>query len=508
METAEHPCPPGLENAHGHHMAVVRCFAGVKSHEPIFTGEADEKLNAILEVFAAQKDKGFGVTYLDYLSLLDRALAADKARQQVGIHPHAMIWGPLEARVQGADVVILGGLNEGVWPEQPPSDPWLNRNMRREVGLLLPERQIGLAAHDFQQAACAGEVVLTRSAQTDGAETVPSRWLSRLTNLLAGLQATGGDVALECLLARGQRFIDFVRATDQPKERCDPAPRPAPRPPLAKRPRDYAVTEIKRLIQDPYAIYARRILQLAPLDPLIPEMDARRKGIVFHAVLEQFYDPKVEFEDLQAAQEKLSEITRQIFDREVPELATQVLWRSQLLANANWLFEEEVKRREVGEPIGTEVKGRYSLPQSTFVLRGKADRIDRLNDGRLVIYDYKTGAPPSKKDILLFDRQLVLEAVMAEAGAFKGIPPTPVAHVVHLGVGRRPSERITELIDENDTVTIPSKLASLLAAYLEPKNGFMSRRAMEAVRFGGDYDHLARFGEWDSSQDALSEDVG
>jgi RecB family exonuclease len=380
--------------------------------------------------------------------------------------------------------------------------------MRREAGLLLPERQIGLAAHDFQQAACASEVIMTRSLQSDGSETVPSRWLSRLTNLLGGLKKTNGEVALSEMRARGDKFIRYARATDQPSEERHPAKRPAPRPPVSKRPRDFAVTEIKRLIQDPYAVYARRVLNLKPLDPLMPEMDARLKGSVFHEVLEHFYDPKADFVDFMSAQDRLAKIADHVLGRDVPERSTRVLWKSQLIGNASWLFEEEVKRRTEGYPIATEVTGRYEVPGSTFILRGKADRIDQLNDGRLVIYDYKTGEPPSAKDIRLFDRQLVLEAVMAEAGAFDAIPPATVAYVVHLGVGRSPSERVTDLSKENDTVTIPGELASLLTAYLQFETGFLSRRAMEAVRYGGDYDHLARFGEWDASQEAQAEDVG
>lgn len=505
---AEQPCPATLKSAFDHHNSVVRCFAGPDIDTTLFSGETGEKLSTLLDEFRLQGDHGVEVTYPDYVNLLERALAADSARQQVGVHPSAMIWGPLEARVQGADVVILGGLNEGVWPEQPQADPWLNRSMRRDVGLLLPERQIGLAAHDFQQAVCAGEAILSRSAQSDGAETVPSRWLSRLTNLLDGLKETGGDVALCGLKAKGDVFLRLARATDQPAERIDPAKRPAPRPPVGKRPREFAVTEIKRLIQDPYAIYARRILQLRPLDPLVPLMDARRKGTVFHEVLEHFFDPAAPFGDLQSAASRLSEIASEVLANEVPELATRVMWKSQLQSNAAWLYEGEVKRRLEGFPIAREVKGSYSVPGTSFVLRGKADRIDQLNDGRLVVYDYKTGDPPSNKDIRLFDRQLVLEAVMAEAGAFDGIPPTTVAHVVHLGVGRRPSERLTELANVNDTVTIPGELASLLADYLNLETGYLSRRAMEAVRYEGDYDHLARFGEWDASQDGKPEDVG
>ena len=198
-----------------------------------------------------------------------------------------LIWGTLEARVQGADLVILGGLNEGSWPEPPPPDPWLNRAMRHEAGLLLPERRIGLSAHDFQQAIAARRGLADPRLRADEAETVPSRWLNRLTNLLAGCRTQGGDDALAAMRARG-RVAGARRSAGSAGPRAAPAPRPAPCPPSTRRPDRLSVTEIKRLIRDPYAIYARYILSLRPLDPLLQAPDAPLRGIVLHEVLERF----------------------------------------------------------------------------------------------------------------------------------------------------------------------------------------------------------------------------
>jgi len=128
----------------------------------------------------------------DYTDLFGGVLSQGDVRERDDGHPDVLIWGTLEARVQGADLLILAGLNEGSWPEIAAPDPWLNRRMRADAGLLLPERRIGLSAHDFQQAASAPDVWLTRSARSDDAETVPSRWLNRLTNLLGGLPDQGG----------------------------------------------------------------------------------------------------------------------------------------------------------------------------------------------------------------------------------------------------------------------------------------------------------------------------
>ena len=178
------------------HLALAGHAAGNPELKAVFSDEAGEAVSVIFEDFKAQSDHQAALVFQEYQRLVENALANASVRPQRDVRNDVMVWGTLEARGQGADVVILAGLNEGTWPSQPTPDPWLNRSMRREIGLLLPERQIGLAAHDYQQAIAAPEVILARAKRQDGSETVPSRWLNRLTNLLEGLPETGGKAAL------------------------------------------------------------------------------------------------------------------------------------------------------------------------------------------------------------------------------------------------------------------------------------------------------------------------
>jgi ATP-dependent helicase/nuclease subunit B len=146
------------------------------------------------------------------------------------------IFGPLEARLQSFQRVVLGGLNEGTWPPETRSDPWLSRPMRRDLGLDPPERRIGLSAHDFAQALGAEEVILARAAKVAGAPTVASRFVQRIA-ALAGPR--WGDV-----LERGNHSLDYARALDQPAL-VKAAARPAPRPKLEARPLRLSVTAIE-----------------------------------------------------------------------------------------------------------------------------------------------------------------------------------------------------------------------------------------------------------------------
>ena len=179
------------------HLALTEALAGgpAGGSGGLWEAAAGDAARATMAELEREASYGGRLTAAEYAALVEALLSRREVREPVQPHPLIRIWGTLEARVQGADLVIAAGLNEGVWPELPAPDPWLNRRMRRDAGLLLPERQIGLAAHDFQQAACAPEVVLSRACRDAEAETVPSRWLNRLTNLLSGLEAKGGAVA-------------------------------------------------------------------------------------------------------------------------------------------------------------------------------------------------------------------------------------------------------------------------------------------------------------------------
>lgn len=440
----------------------------------------------------------------DYNDLFSAVLNRGEVRDRDAPHPKILIWGTLEARVQGADLLILGGLNEGSWPESPSPDPWLNRKMRHDAGLLLPERRIGLSAHDFQQAVAASDVWLTRSIRSDEAETVPSRWINRISNLLSGLKDQGGQDALQAMRDRGQVWI----AKAQALEHVDPvAPvlRPAPRPPVHARPAQLSVTEIKRLIRDPYSIYARHVLRLRALDPLMRLPDALLRGIVIHEVLETFVKDVETNPDL-LTHEHLLKISEATLSEKVPWHSARTLWMARMERVAPHFIRSEKLRRARARPIGFETRARSEIPNLGFTLRGTADRIDRDERGNLIIYDYKTGKPPSKDEQRYFDKQLLLEAAMAERGGFHDIDPAEVVSAIYIGLGSDPKDEPAPL-DDSPTAQVWAEFEQLIARYQDPEQGFTSRRALRKDTDPGDYDQLARFGEWEVTDEPEPEDL-
>ncbi len=441
----------------------------------------------------------------DFRDLFASVLNRGEVRDPNEPHPNVRIWGTLEARVQGVDLVILAGLNDGTWPETPPPDPWMNRRMRQDAGLLLPERRIGLSAHDFQQAIAAERVVLTRAIRNDESETVPSRWINRLTNLMEGMSEEGGKALVE-MRQRGEAWLRLARAMDQ-AETQPPAPRPAPMPPVEARPKKLSVTRVTKLVRDPYAIYAEQILGLRPLRPLNQSPDAPLRGTILHKVMERFVDEAPEVESSKAGRERLMAVAGEVLEAEAPWPAARVLWLAKLSRVADTFLAGEEDRKSRATPAGTEIRGRLPLTDLDFTLTGTADRIDRDAAGNLYIYDYKTGSIPSDKQQKSYDKQLLLEAVMAQEGGFDGLARATVSEVAYIGLGANPKfARIAvgqELIDETR-----AGLSELIAAYQSRAQGYTARRIAASQSFGGDYDHLSRYGEWNHTMRAEGQKVG
>ncbi len=463
-------------------------------------GEQAQKLFAeLLECAPASSS----LTVQDYANLIDSLMSSQEVRRADTPHSGVLIWGTLEARVQGVELLILAGLNEGSWPETLPPDPWLNRQMRLNAGLLLPERKTGLSAHDFQQAASAPEVWLSRAEKSDDAETVPSRWVIRLTNLLEGLPDEVGKKALGEMRDRASSWLARARLIDAPEGAQTPTKRPAPCPPVAARPRQLPITDIQKLTRDPYAIYAKRVLKLHPLGPLQKLPDALLRGIVLHSVMEAFV-ARAEADPSQRTRETLMQIARDVAEAEVPWPAARLMWLARFEAIVEGFLADEEKRLNGVTHSVLEHEASFNLGTPAFTLVGKADRLDVRADGTVAIYDYKTGTPPNEGVRKHFDQQLPLTAMLAENGAFNGLGALHTKRAAYIGLGSKSREEVLKP-DELDSSETLTRLRGLIAAYLEADKGYTSRRAVQSVTYGGDYDHLARHGEWADTDDAEPE---
>lgn len=465
----------------------------------------------VLDQLAAHAGLGHDLRPNEFRDLLHEQLQAQAVRQDVAAHPLVRFRGPREARTEAggeaAGLVILAGLNEGGWPQALPPDPWLSRPMRLAAGLTLPERRIGLAAHDFQQAAGAARVILTRARRDAEAETIPSRWLNRLVNLLGGLPAQDGPRALAAMRERGRSWLELAEWQARPRARLAPASRPSPIPP-APALTEMSVTEVRTLIRDPYAVYARRVLGLSALDPLRPAPGAAERGNALHEIMDRFLRGLPELpETPQAMKARLLVITNEVLARDVPWPSARLFWRARIASVADRLVADEVARLAEGRPVVIEERGALAVPHRDFRLRARPDRLDLLADGRVHVYDYKSGKPPTDAQIAHFDKQLPLEAAMVEQGAFDRLGPVPVRGIsyIHLGGEGRTEPRV---LDPGQALEAWRGFVTLIGHYLRGDRGFTARLAMERGDHASDYDHLSRHGEWDMSEEATPERFG
>ena len=491
------------------HRALTEALAGGQDGADsggLWAKKAGAEARRIMDALADEAALGGAMSAADYADLIGALLAAGEVRDRDAPFAGVMIWGTLEARVQGADLVILGGMNDGTWPEAPAPDPWLNRVMRHKAGLLLPERRIGLAAHDFQQAVAAPEVWITRAVRSDDAETIPSRWINRMQNLLLGLPAQGGPEALKAAQDRGDVWLARAGALEQAAP-VAPAPRPSPRPPVAARPRTLYVTDIQRLIRDPYAVYAKHCLKLRPLNPLVQDADARLRGIVLHEIMERFL-PMTLADPTTLTAAHLVQTADAVLADVVPWPTFRTLWQARIARVADWFVTQELERRKTATPLALEkdAQGTLILDDIGMTIACRADRIDETSDGSAILYDYKTGSAPKPAMQKHFDKQLLIEAAILEEGGFKSVGMRPVRGAVYIGLGSTPEEVAAPLLDEPPEKTLED-LRALLSAYLDPEKGFTARRAPRSEASEEDYDQLARYGEWDTGTKATPEDV-
>jgi ATP-dependent helicase/nuclease subunit B len=343
----------------------------------------------------------------DALPLLRQLLDSRAVRPPYGGHPRIFIWGLLEARLQRADLVVLGGLNEGVWPALPAPDAWLPPKVRTTLRMPTLDNRIGLAAHDFASALGAPEVLITRARRDAKSPTVASRFLLRLDAISSGLPR---DVRLERL----------VRALDDPGP-PQPVGRPAPSPPAEQRPDAISVTAVDRLKADPFAFYAQAILKLRKKDPVDDDHTARWKGIAVHAVLQEWLHQD------ECNPDKLRPRAERLLKDEAIHPMLRALWAPRLLEAIDWIAELERANQSDGRrPLKAEAVGETVLAGVT--VQGRVDRVDRLPDGSLAIIDYKTGQPPSQKTVREgFALQLGLLGLIGRAGGFEGVSGDPEA---------------------------------------------------------------------------------
>lgn len=497
--------PLGLTNATDFqsHLNII------KTCVEAFAAEADQNLPeniafasimAELQSESRRHPKGsFAATSVIVLHMLRN----ETLRQKVTSHPRLAIYGVLEARLIPADIVILGGLNEGKWPAQPDPGPWLNRRMRTIFGMQQPEREIGVSAHDFTQGFGQKKVYLTWSKRIESSPQIPSRWILRLQNVL---QAGGVEIAT----AQDQKWAHLAKTLDDPLA-VIPFAKPIAKPPLSVRPTRFSVSSVEQLIRDPYAIYASKILRLNPLPPFAQHVDAPLRGTLFHEAIDAWNQLQPEH----MAGDSLALLIEQghkAFSPLMSELEVSSFWWPCFKRMASWLVEQEIELRKNTYRVFAESAGNteFDINGISYSLYARADRIDFLHTGNARIIDYKTGLTPSNPQVITgMKPQLPLEAAILALKGFAKLSAAQTEELIFLKISGTKDEgqRIDVKPESVQTLTELGiaqfdQLKALLRGYQNPDQPYYPRANMFKEDDVSDYDHLSRYAEWNSAGEA------
>lgn len=477
---------------------------------PVLAGLDGQALVELFDDLACADVSSVYGSFRDYPPLF-AGLANERVVRRVRSgHRRVRIWGQLEARLLDADRLILGGLDEGIWPPATRVDAFLNRPLRAAMGLPSPERRVGQSAHDFAQALGVHDLIITRALKREDAPTVASRLVQRMA-------AYAGETAWAPVLARGEHYLALARLLDAP-EAADPLQRPEPKPALKLIPMSFSVTEVVTLLRDPYAIYAKHVLKLDALEGLALPPGASERGRIIHEAVGRFAQdwPADLPPDPMAS---LLAIGEEVFApyAEYPDVIG--LWWPRFAAMAESYIAWEAERRGTVASLAAECWGsmEMTLPDgAVFRLRAQADRIETRSDGTVAIVDFKTGQPPTAKQVYAgFEPQLTLEAAMVRVGAFRAMPrhagPFEMLYVRlggRAGIELKPVKPTKpETRDPNDLIDRDlTVLMATIAGYRRGEHGFTSRLFPQYIKYAGAYDHLARVKEWSRTGGAIESD--
>jgi ATP-dependent helicase/nuclease subunit B len=491
------------------HRAVLIALATGRDGDALASDDGDAVLTAFDDIAARPTSDDFEVAPTDYPELFLAAIA-DRVVRRPDRHARVRVFGLLEARLQTIDRMVLGGLVEGTWPPETRTDAWLSRPMRHDLGLDLPERRIGLSAHDFAQALGAREVILSRAAKVAGVPTVASRFVQRL-------EAVAGKAAWARAKARGERYLAWARSLDAPPKIVQRIAAPQPRPPARARPTSITVTDVEHWLRDPYTIYAKHVLGLAPLDPVDTPPGARDRGNLIHDAIGDFSKAHPDHLPPDPAGVLIG-LGRARFEPLADYPEARAFWWPRFLRIARWFAIWDAERRAAVTRADAEIGGAIDIPlgAGSFRLSTRADRIEQRIDGSYAIIDYKTGQARTEKQVRTgLAPQLTLETAILRRGGFKGIPAkASVGEILYVTLrGGEPAGEpqpidFKEGTPDGQADRALARFTALITRFADEGEPFRSLvHPMWSARYG-DYDHLARIKEWRAADDIDAGDAG
>ena len=383
-------------------------------------------------------------TFADLAGAVRRAIEASTFAQPSSAADRAATVSLVDdqaARYGSFDDVVIVGLIENDWPEPgirnifyPPALlktlGWPSEQDRHAAAEARFIDLLGSAAHStaLSTFTLEDEAIVGRSALLD--DVGRARLSAIAEDHVAAFPIFDADALLKEPIEFEQLAAPEAREWASLRLRRPSADRPefhgvaGPR-----KPRVWSVSGIETYLDCPFKFFARYVLQLdeEPEDEEV--LDPRRQGQFVHAVFEDFFRAwqqggrgGITPENLGEARQVFETVVDRQLERATFSEAEAGLERTRLLGSpAASGLGEAVFRMEAERPVPViarllefSINGEMTVKTPdgvrTVALRGKADRLDLLDDGTFRLIDYKLGWPPDRSRAL----QLPLYALAAE----------------------------------------------------------------------------------------------
>ncbi len=369
----------------------------------------------------------------------------------------------LEARLLNFDLVVIASLNEGDFPEIE-SENWLGKKIEKDLGIDATLKKIGQNSYDFCNYLSNESVVLTRCKGRNGMVLIESPFLLKFKTLCKKIGVKIGG---------GEEYFSLLRNLNDVESKRIEAPQPKPK--IEFRPTKISITEISKLISNPYDIYAKKILQLNELKKIDFEPSYAEFGSFVHGALEEFVSDYEERNFL--------EIFKRYFEPEESEL----IWWPKFENIFSEFLEENKKFFGLKNYVEVPVKLRIG----NISISGKIDRVICGAKNEIEIFDYKTGAAPTIKSVTSgLDPQLTIAALaLAESG---------IKSLNYWKLSASANGEIMKICKSDEELQILISAAQLglkmlFEYFADEKNPYIATATNER----SEYRHLIRAEEWD-----------
>ncbi|MGD0589272.1 MAG: PD-(D/E)XK nuclease family protein [Bacteroidota bacterium] len=393
---------------------------------PLFRPYAEAFLQMFLHL---EQSLAGGMPFRDasgYFSFLQQYVAQQEVPFSGTPLRGLQVLGLLETRSLHFDDVYLLNANDHVLPGGIGSDMLLPQKLRENLQLETHRDRDKLSEHYFN--------LLVRGAKrvhlffSESGESSKSRFIEQLLWERQKRDGTySSDHSVQTIRYQVKLANDAVPAISKSKESLE-----------TLRGFSYSSSALDTYMQCPIKFYYRYIMRLKEKEEATEDIDSQEIGKFVHEVLKKFYEPllgkKLNIHDLDIM--RMEQLVNEFFSEKfgTEPVGASYLLKRQIQRQLKALLTNYQKSViEVNDVIIQRLEEKISVNAFGVKFEGKLDRIEQRSNS-IVILDYKTGVPQSKKLIAMNKLDLNERESWSEAIPSLQLPIYLLLYRIHSGL--------------------------------------------------------------------------